>query len=269
MYQTRFLSLGGALVLAALALAGCSSANAASASPSPTATCPPASVSALGAIATVNGNSLTVKTTRGQQVTVNLASTTTLTMEATGSQSDLQDGERVQVFVTSNADGSYTAQRITITPAGTQATGFPGGRNGGNRGSGSGQSGTNPCVSRTPGAATGTPGAGRRGSGGRGSGGGGAGSGGSGNGQANGRSVSGTIATVNGQSLSVTASDGSDYTVQLDSSTKYTKISVAKASDLQVGQAVTVTGRAASGGSITAQSIIILEALPTTPTGQS
>lgn len=258
MNQTRFLSLAGTLALALLALAGCSSANAARATPSPTATCPPAPKVALGTVATVNGNSLTVKTTRGQQVTVNLASTTTLTQEATGSQSDLQDGERVQVFVTSNTDGSYTAQRITIVPAGTLTTGFPGGRNGSGQGSG------NPCVKQGTGAGSGTPGPGRGGTG-RG----GTGNGGSGTGQANGRSVSGTVATVNGQVLSVTASDGTDYTVQLDSATKYTRISAAKASDLQVGQAVSVTGRAASDGSITAQSIIILEALPTTPTGQA
>jgi hypothetical protein len=263
MYQTRFFALGGTLVLAVLALAGCSSANAARATTSPTATCPPAPKQALGTVATVNGNSLTVKTTRGQSVTVNLASTTTLIQEATGSQSDLQDGERVQVFVTSNPDGSYTAQRITIAPAGTLATGVPGGGRGGGRGSGGGSGSSNPCVSRTPRAGSGTPGTGR------GRPGGGTGTPGTGNGQANGRSVSGTVATINGQVLSVTASDGTDYTVQLDSATKYTRISVAKASDLQVGQAVSVTGRAASNGSITAQSIIILEALPTTPGGQA
>lgn len=263
MYQTRFLALGGTLVLALLALAGCSSVGAAQATPSPTATCPPAPKQALGTVATVNGNSLTVKTARGQSVTVNLTSKTTLIQEATGSQSDLQDGERVQVFVTSNPDGSYTAQRITIAPAGTLATGVPGGGRGGGRGGGSGSGSSNPCVSRTPSAGSGTPGTGR------GRPGGGTGTPGTGNGQANGRSVSGTVATVNGQVLSVTASDGTDYTVQLDSATKYTRISVAKASDLQVGQAVSVTGRAASDGSITAQSIIILEALPTTPGGQA
>ena len=264
MNQSRFLSLGGTLVLALLALAGCGSANAAQATTSPTATCPPAPRQALGTIATVNGNSLTVKTARGQSVTVNLASTTTLIQETTGSQSDLQDGERVQVFVTSNADGSYTAQRITIAPAGTLATGVPGGGRGGTgRGGGSGSGSSNPCVSRTPRAGSGTPGTGR------GRPGGGTGAPGTGNGPANGRSVSGTVATVNGQVLSVTASDGADYTIQLDSATKYTRISVARASDLQVGQAVSVTGRAASDGSITAQSIIILEALPTTPGGQA
>src|SRR5690348_4766624 len=113
MNQTRLFSHGGALAVALLMLAGCSSASAARATPSPTATCQPAPKTAVGTVATVNGNSLTVKTTQGQQVTVNLTSTTTLTMEAIGSQSDLQDGERVQVFVTSNTDGSYTAQRIT------------------------------------------------------------------------------------------------------------------------------------------------------------
>src|SRR5579871_4782948 len=164
MYQTRLISQGGALAVALLALAGCSSASAARATPSPTAPCPPAPRTAVGTVATITGDSFIVKTTRGQQVTVNLASTTTLTKESTGSQSDLQDGERVQVFVTSNADGTYTAQRITIAPAGTQATGFPGGRGGigrgGGSGSGNGAGSANPCLSRTP-VANRTPRAGR------------------------------------------------------------------------------------------------------------
>ena len=37
------------------------------------------------------------------------------------------------------------------------------------------------------------------------------------------------------------SSDGTDYTVQLDSATKYTKITTVKASDLQVGAAIEVS----------------------------
>jgi hypothetical protein len=75
--------------------------------------------------------------------------------------------------------------------------------------------------------------------------------------------LSGTVATISGPNMTITGSDGTDYNVKLDSTTVYSKIGAAKVSDLKIGGAVTATGVKASNGSITAQAVTILLALPT------
>jgi hypothetical protein len=62
--------------------------------------------------------------------------------------------------------------------------------------------------------------------------------------------------------LTIKATNGTVFTVTLDSTTVYSKIAEGKTSDIKVNQAVRVVGQAQKDGSITAQSITTLLALP-------
>lgn len=240
----------GVALLAGLALAACgpkSTSNSTS-SASPTATCPatPARTfdQATGTVLTASSDQMTVQTTKGQ-VTIHFTSQTRFSRQQTVTQSEIQDGNQVQVAVKSNSDGTYTAQLVIVGAA--VGRGGNGG-NGGNGGTGTGNGGNQAC---------------RAGRGGTGS--------GTGTGTGNGGTIlngakvlRGTVSSVTGNSLTITAANGTDYTVTLDSSTIYSKIGQAQASDVQAGQPVLVVGRKASDGSINANSVTILLALPAT-----
>lgn len=78
--------------------------------------------------------------------------------------------------------------------------------------------------------------------------------------------MSGTVATVAGQTITVTTRAGQDLTVTVNSATTYSTTAQAQASDLQVGQPVQVQGRKNKDGTSTAAAIIILLKLPTSGT---
>jgi len=246
MMLRRFLQSGAVALLAGLAIAGCSANAASSSSATPTATCPTTQAQqqfkqAAGTVTTVSSTQITVQTTKGV-VVANLSSRTRVTRQQTVTQSAVQDGVRVQVIVKNNGDGTYSAQVVAIRQAAPTGSGNGSG-NGGGRG---GRNGANPNC-RT----------------GRGGNGGAIGSPIEGGLPTGDLSLAGTVSSTNGQTMTITTANGTDYTVKLDSTTVYSEIAAAKTSDLQTNQAVLVVGQAQKDGSINALSITILLALPT------
>ncbi len=231
------------LALVGLVLAGCGSANASGAQASATATCPPnlaqQFAQATGTVTAVSSTQITLQNLQGTMVTLQLTSQTRYARQQAITLSDVQDGKTIQIIARQNADGSYTAQTVLIQER------QPGNGNGGNGGNG-GNRGNAACRPR----GTVTPGAGGFG-------------GGQGNLPNGERLVAGTVSTVSGQSITVTTRAGQDLTINVDSTTTYSTIAQAQASDLQQGQAVQAQGRKNADGSITAVAITILLKLPT------
>ena len=97
-------------------------------------------------------------------------------------------------------------------------------------------------------------GAGRAGRGGAGAGGFGGGAGGAGAGGA-GNSVTGTVTVVSGNTLYVTASDGTVYTVKTSGSTTVNVTLTGTLAQLKPGQSVVVSGSSDNSGNVTATSI--------------
>ena len=238
----------GMALLAGLALAACGPGGTASSTSSATATatCPPTPArtfkQATGTVITASSTQMTVQTSKGP-VTVTFTSKTRYSRQQTVTESALQDGAQVQVAVKSNSDGTYTAQLVIIGGAGFGGgTGTGGGGTGG--GTGGRGSGSSAC---------------RTGRGGIGSG------SGTGGGILSGAKVlRGKVSSVTANMLTITDTKGTDYSMTLDNTTIYSEIGQAQASDVQIGQAVLAVGQAASDGSITANSVTILLALPTT-----
>jgi hypothetical protein len=73
-----------------------------------------ANTHAGGLIMSVSGNSITIRTQRGQTATFTLGSNVTITKESSGKLSDLAVGQTVQVFVGRTAN---TAAAVTILNA--------------------------------------------------------------------------------------------------------------------------------------------------------
>lgn len=265
MVMKRLLSLGALALLAGATLVGCGAAASAASKATPTATCPatPQFQQATGTITAVSSSQMTVQTTKGA-VQVTLSSRTRYTSQQKTAQSDVKDGMRVQVVVKDNGDGTYTAVQVALRQVPTTGTGGNGGNGG--RGGNGGNGTPTPSTGRdgrnggTPVASNCRPTTGR---------GGGNGSfGGTGTtegGLPSGAKVlSGTVATINGASMTITGTDGTDYNVKLDSATIYSKIGAGKVTDLKTGLPVTALGSKAKDGSIAAQSVTILLALPST-----
>jgi len=82
---------------------------------------------ARGQIVDVSDTSMTVKLPDGSSKIIIISDKTTISKAATGSKSDLKNGETVAVFGTSNSDGSLTAQNIQLNPQerGLQPSGTP------------------------------------------------------------------------------------------------------------------------------------------------
>jgi hypothetical protein len=66
----------------------------------------------------VQATQIQITTSTGSTVTVNLLPSTTIARTATASASDLTAGETVTVRGQTGADGTTTAQAVTIVPAG-------------------------------------------------------------------------------------------------------------------------------------------------------
>ncbi len=238
------------LLLAGL-LAACGSASATTGSTTTTATgtTTTACLSATtGTIQSVGNNTLQVTNVQGKNVQVTLTSSTVLIRQATLTAADLKTGQSVTVIVKQNTDGTYSA--LSVSARSSQGS-LGGVRNGARLCSGQ-RRGTGGGGFGGPGFGSGTPGA-------------------SGNGTSR-QTINGTISQVNGSALTVTDNSGNDFTVTLTSTTRMTVQQTVTASDLQVGQAVTITGTANRQGVINASSVSLLQALPTrrgTPTPTS
>jgi len=139
------------------------------------------------------------------------------------------------VFIAAGFIGGVLAQKHFGGPAGGsgRAAAFASGFSGA-RGAGAGAGGT--------------------GRGGFGGGGNGAGAG-AGAGAVGGNSISGSITVVSGDTLYITASDGTVYTVKTSGSTAVSISSSGSLSQLKPGQKVTVSGTAGSGGTVDATTI--------------
>ena len=72
----------------------------------------------IGQVLSKDANSITVKLPDGSTKIVFFSGTTTIDKTAQGTSTDLKTGETVAVNGSANSDGSITAQRITVRPAG-------------------------------------------------------------------------------------------------------------------------------------------------------
>jgi hypothetical protein len=142
--------------------------------------------------------------------------------------SALHSGAFVFVAVTQNADNSYTAKRISLLAGGNP--GFrPGGTFGGfgRRGNAAcrqGQRGNNANLGIGP----------------------------------NARGIAGTVSRFSGNTLTVTDTNQSDFTVMLNSTTQIIQTSQITATSLQVGTRVNVIGLRNAQGVIQARSVTVL-----------
>jgi hypothetical protein len=246
--------LGGiALLLGTALVAGCGSSAAATpaARLSSTATaqlCPAQSFQAVtGTVQNISSSTLTVADQRGGTVQARYTSTTRFARQVAATVGTLQEGMPVAVATTQNANNTYSATTILVFERGAFGNrggfggapgGFPGARSGAGRstlsGAGSRSRAARNCFERALGVNVDV---GRRG-------------------------ITGTVAQVNGNLLTVTDFSGTDFIVTITSATQILMTQTATASALQAGVPVTVIGTRDNQGVLTARSITILLRLP-------
>jgi hypothetical protein len=198
---------------------------------------------AIGVLASINGQTLVLTNSQGKNVTVTYSSSTTFTQEVKLAPSDLKEGASVRVAVTS-AGSSYTAASVLVSNGTTTTTGkggfggFPGfnGTPGAKRGTGA-----NPCAANRGRFGNGTPGAGAN----------------------NFRGIVGTVSQVNGDILTITDTAGASYTVTLTTQTQIVETKSATAAVLKVGEPLTAVGKPGSQNAVAASTIAVLLSLPT------
>ena len=231
-------ALGSAtlLLLLLLLMAGCGTnptSTGAAASATSTATpCPRNQFqTAIGTIQSINGSTLLVTSMEGKSIKATYSSSTRFLRQSSPAVSTLKEGMAVTVAITQNANNTYSATRIMITDrsAGTSRQGANANLN---------------CFNRSQ---FNNPGGRRSG------------------GTTNTRGITGTIGQVNGNLLTVTDAQGSDYSMTVTSTTQIVQSSAASAADLKAGQAVTVSGSPDGRGGINARTVTILQKLPTRP----
>ena len=231
-------ALGSTMLLLLLALlaVGCgTNTTATGATSSTTATttpCPSNQLqSATGTIQSISGNTLLIANIRGNTTKATYSSSTRFTRQSSTTVSSLKEGVPVTVTITQNADNTYTATRIMLTNSSFQVR----------------RQGTNSnasCFNRSrPNRSGSTPPSGTT----------------------NTRGVAGTVGQMNGNTLTVTDTQGSDYTMTIASTTQIEQTSTASAADLKTGQAITVSGSSEGQGGINARTVTILQKLPTKP----
>ncbi len=223
------------LLLLLLLTAGCGT-NSTGAAASATATATPCPrnqfQTAIGTIQSISGSTLLITDMQGKSVKATYSSSTRFLRQSSPAASSLKEGMAVTVAITQNADNTYSATRIMITDRSARTP-----RQGAN-------SNVN-CFNRSQ---FNNPGGRRSG------------------GTTSTRGISGTISQVNGNLLTVTDAQGSDYTMTVTSTTQIMQSGTASAADLKAGEAVTVSGSPDGQGGINARTVTILQKLPTRPT---
>jgi Domain of unknown function (DUF5666) len=224
------------LLLLSLLAVGCgtnsTTTGATSSTTATTTPCPSNQLqSATGTIQSISGNTLLIANIRGNTTKATYSSSTRFTRQSSTTVSSLKEGVPVTVTITQNADNTYTATRIILTNGSFQVR-----RQGTN-------ANTN-CFNRSRSNRSGST---------------------QPSGTTNTRSLAGTVGQMNGNTLTVTDIQGSNYTVTITSTTQIEQTSTASAADLKTGQAVTVSGSPDGQGGINARTVTILQKLPTKP----
>ena len=198
-----------------------------------------------GTIAAVDGTTLTLTKSAGSTTKVTTSTATAVTLTTTGTATDLAVGDHVVVTGTA-ANGTITAQRIV--DSGAVASAFGGGPGLGGFGGGQGA----PANGAQPANATGAPGNGQSGV---------AGAAGqppqgapTGQG-APGGFVVGTIASINGTSMTITANDATTTNATITATTQASIQRTGSLADIAVGAQVTINGTTGSTGEIAATAI--------------
>ncbi len=220
----------------------------------------------FGTIQKIDGNKVTVtsaftntaSTTNAAQTVVQVSNSTTISKQADAQASDIKVGDEITAIGTKDGD-TVTAQIVQIG-GGFGGFGGPGGFVGGR--------GNFPNASGTPGAGgrrafpSGTPPAGFQGNGGN-----------DGNGGGNFRGnfpnasgtpgvtadfISGTVNSVNGDTVTVKSTDGTSATFTITSDTRLQKSVDVKVSDLKEGDNITAMGQQ-NGDVFEATSIQVVE----------
>ena len=220
------LLVGIVLLLLAAICAGCgSSSSIGSSSSVSTATSTQANcfTQVRGTIQSVNGTSLVIANQQGQKVQATYSSRTLFVQQSSATVAELQKftGQSVTVTVMQNADNTYSAKTVLARSANLPRSG--------NRG-GQGQN-FRPCSGSTPGA--------------------GFGRGQNQQNQGQRQTILGTLSQINGNSLVVTDSQGSDYTVGVTSSTRIIVQETSTISSFKVGMNVQATGQKNGSGVLT------------------
>ena len=104
-----------------------------------------------GAVDSLNGNVLTVRTQTGTTSTVNLTASTRILTTLDATRDDLKPGTNVTVIGQADQSGTINAAAVTITPSGINGgiAGTPGATGQGTPGTRSGRSAT-PAAGATP-----------------------------------------------------------------------------------------------------------------------
>jgi hypothetical protein len=239
---------GGSAASSAPAASGAGFAQASAVSSGSQATGRPLS----GAVQQVDGTTITLTTQSGALAKATVDGNTTYMKNASIIAGDIKAGDNVTIFGQTGADGSITAQQVTVGTAGPT---FGAGSGARQSSSGNGQSG----------AGAGYAGGGRGGSAasggtvtGSGSTGSAASNGGNANGQATGSpAISGAVLSTNGNTLTVAQQGGDTVTVTLNAQTRLRKPVPAALTDITAGAQVTIIGQAAADGSILASVVQI------------
>jgi hypothetical protein len=233
-YPGRILGSMALPLLLAVFMAGCgpnfTSTSATSATATVTACPSPRAQSfraTIGALKQVSGTTLFVTDRSGKTIQVTYTSTTRFLRETVVTTTALKEGTFVSVTITQNPDNTYTAKTISLINR-TGSGPFQGQR-------GQGQRRNTACPRPTQFA---------------------------GNGTGNARGITGTISQLNGNTLTVTAQNGGDYTVTLAYATQIVQTSVVSASVLKAGMVVSLFGSPNAQGVLMAQSVMILLSLP-------
>lgn len=231
----RIFSLLPVVMFAAL-LAACSSSSTTTSATTPTTATTGCLSLTTGTIQSVSNNTLQVTNLQGKNVQVTVTGTTVFSRQATVTAADLKTGSLVTVIVKQNADNTYSALSVSVR---TSLTGL---------GQGGVSNGAKPCGGQRRGTGTGGFGSGTPGA--------------SGSGTSL-QTINGTVSSISGNSLMVTDTNGNDFAVTLTPTTRMMQQQTAAISDLQIGQAVAITGSANSQGVVTASSVSLLLAIPT------
>ena len=220
------LLVGIVLLLLAAICAGCGSSSSIGSSSSVSTATPTQAncfTQVRGTIQSVNGTSLVIANQQGQKVQATYSSRTLFVQQSSATVAELQKftGQSVTVTVAQNADNTYSAKTVLARSANLPRSG--------NR-LGQGQN-FRPCSGSTPGARFGR-GQNQQNQGQR-------------------QTILGTLSQINGNSLVVTDSQGSDYTVGVTSSTRIIVQETSTISSFKGGMNVQATGQKNGSGVLT------------------